>query len=91
MDLQVIDQLPARAMTVEEEDLARVFYDAVQSATNNSARSIQASGHRVGVSDLGHCSERVRRSLLGEIEPRSTTRQRSSAPPWVITSRPLSK
>jgi len=45
------------------------FYEAVQLATNQTARSIQASGHRVGVSDLGHCSERVRRHLLGEQEP----------------------
>lgn len=69
MDLQLLDQMPARLMTTEEEAMSRHFYEAVQHATNYSARSIQASGHRVGVSDLGHCSERVRRSLNGEEEP----------------------
>jgi hypothetical protein len=62
-------QQPARLMTTDEQQMAEEFYAACQSATNGSARSIQASGHRVGVSDLGHCSERVRRSLNGETEP----------------------
>ena len=69
MDLQMLDQMPARLMTVEEEAMSREFYAACQQATNTSARSIQASGHRVGISDLGHCSERVRRHLLGQTEP----------------------
>ena len=69
MDLQMLMQQPARLMTAEEEAMSQTFYEAVQAATNGSARSIQASGHRVGVSDLGHCSERVRRSLNGEQEP----------------------
>lgn len=69
MDLQLLLQQPARLMTAEEEATSRAFYEAVQTATNQTARSIQASGHRVGVSDLGHCSERVRRHLLGQEEP----------------------
>jgi hypothetical protein len=55
-------------MTADEEELSRAFYDAVQAATNNTARSLQASGHRIGVSDLGHCSEKVRRHLAGMTE-----------------------
>jgi hypothetical protein len=69
MDLQMLMQQPPRLMTTEEEATSRAFYEAVQLATNQTARSIQASGHRVGVSDLGHCSERVRRHLLGQQEP----------------------
>jgi hypothetical protein len=69
MDLQMLDQMPSRLMTADEEATSRAFYEAVQLATNQTARSIQASGHRVGVSDLGHCSERVRRHLLGQQEP----------------------
>jgi hypothetical protein len=68
-DLDLLDQMPARAMTVEEEDLARAFYAAVQHATNHSARSQQSADHRIGVSDLGFCSERVRRSIAGMAEP----------------------
>jgi len=69
MDLQMLDQMPSRPMSATELAISTQFYNAVQEATNQSARSIQASGHRVGVSDLGHCSERVRRHLLGQQEP----------------------
>jgi hypothetical protein len=65
-DMQILDQTSARAMTADEEALARSFYDAIQKTTNESARSLQAAGHRIGVSDLGFCSERVRRSLAGQ-------------------------
>jgi len=65
----MLDQMPTRPMTADEQKMSDDFYAAVQGATNTSARSIQASGHRVGVSDLGHCSERVRRHLLGQPEP----------------------
>jgi hypothetical protein len=68
-ELQMLEATPARAMTAEEEALARDFYAAIQSATNESPRSVQASAHRIGVSDLGHCSERVRRHIAGEQEP----------------------
>jgi hypothetical protein len=65
----MLDALPTRPMTADELAMSEQFYEAVQTATNQTARSIQASGHRVGVSDLGHCSERVRRHLLGQQEP----------------------
>jgi hypothetical protein len=61
-------QQPTRPMSADEEMLADIFYTAVQDATNNTARSLQASGHRIGVSDLGHCSEKVRRHLAGMAE-----------------------
>lgn len=68
-DLQMLDASPARLMTAEEDQLAREFYAAVQRATNESARSVQASAHRIGVSDLGFCSERVRRHIDGQQVP----------------------
>jgi hypothetical protein len=69
VDLALLDRVPARPMTAAEDELARSFYAAVQHATNNTARSLQSAGHRIGVSDLGFCSERVRRHILGESEP----------------------
>lgn len=69
VDLSLLEQMPARQMTVEEDRLAEEFYAAVQRATNETERSLQSSAHRVGVSDLGFCSERVRRHIAGETEP----------------------
>jgi len=69
MDLSLIEQMAPRPMTVEEDRLAEEFYTAVQRATNETERSLQSSAHRVGVSDLGFCSERVRRHIAGEAEP----------------------
>lgn len=70
-DMDVLGRVPARVMTTEEEGMAKAFYDAIQATTNSTPRSLQAAGHRIGVSDLGHCSERVRRSLLG-MKPEET-------------------
>lgn len=51
-------------MSSESELLAKRVYDAIQQASNHSARTLQGSrDFRVGVSDLGFCSERVRRVL----------------------------
>ena len=47
----------------ESELLGQQVYQAMQDASNFSARSLQSKGFRVGVSDLGFCSERVRRML----------------------------
>lgn len=68
-DLALIEQMAPRLMTDEEDRLAEEFYTAVQRATNETERSLQSSAHRVGVSDLGFCSERVRRHIAGESEP----------------------
>lgn len=45
------------------EDIAKVMYQAVQDTSNFSSRSEQARQFRVGVSDIGFCSERTRRML----------------------------
>jgi len=48
----------------ESELLGQRIYQAIQDASNFSARTLQGSQEfRVGVSDLGFCSERVRRVL----------------------------
>lgn len=52
---------------LETERLAKEIYQAVQDASNYSARSQQGREFRVGVSDLGFCSERVRRVLDKQI------------------------
>lgn len=49
--------------SAKELDLAKRFYAAIQHHTNNTTRSLQAKSFQVGVSDLGFCSERVRRML----------------------------
>lgn len=56
-------------MTVEEQELADALYGAIQAASNYSERSQQQADFRIGVSDLGFCSERVRRMLAGIPEP----------------------
>lgn len=47
-----------------EKALATEFYDAIQSWSNATERSQQQAGNVIGVSDLGHCSEKVRLMLL---------------------------
>jgi hypothetical protein len=66
VDLQLLDQTPARPMTPGEQDTAKQFYEAVQAMTRTSERSLQASARRIGVSELGFCSEKMRRVLKGE-------------------------
>lgn len=56
-------------MTPEEQDLASRFYEAVQRQSNYSERSQQSAGFRMGMSDLGWCSEAARRMLAGIPEP----------------------
>lgn len=53
-----------------EQALAEEFYDAIQEWSASTDRSKQQADFRVGVSDLGFCSEKVRRMLLRE-EPTS--------------------
>jgi len=47
----------------DEKMIAETIYQAIQDFSNYSARSLQAKEFRVGVSDLGFCSERVRRMI----------------------------
>jgi len=58
--------VPTRYMSDEEEALAASIYEAIQRASNYSDRSMQGREFKVGVSDLGFCSERVRRMLAQE-------------------------
>lgn len=53
-------------MTEEEVLIAKSVYDAIQRASNFSERSMQSKDFRVGVSDLGFCSEYTKRMLKGE-------------------------
>lgn len=53
-------------MSPEEALVAADVYDAIQRHSNTSERSQQV---QVGVSDLGFCSERVKRQIAGEVAP----------------------
>lgn len=54
-------------MNTEEQELADEIYSQIQRYTLDSPRSQQAKEFRVGVSDLGYCSERLLRMLKGEV------------------------
>lgn len=58
---------PERGMSYDEEMLADSAYAAVMSASRHSARGEQAAEFKVGISDLGYCSERTRRMLRQEV------------------------
>lgn len=60
---------PERQMSNEEQDLAAAVYQAIQNASNYSERSQQSADFRIGISDLGWCSEKVRRMVAGIPEP----------------------
>jgi hypothetical protein len=47
----------------QETKIAELFYAAIQKASTHSERGQQAQRFEVGISDLGYCSERVRRML----------------------------
>lgn len=56
-------------MNEQEKQIADAIYGAIQSASNYSERSQQSASFRIGPSDLGFCSEKVRRMLVGIPEP----------------------
>lgn len=56
-------------MSPEESDLAERIYAAIQNASNYSERSQQSEDFRIGISDIGWCSEKVKRMLAGNPEP----------------------
>lgn len=58
-------------MTPEEFAYAQIFYDAIMSHAVGTDRSVQSARFQLGVSDLGFCSERLRRAIL-HIEPEDT-------------------
>lgn len=60
----LIEPSPVQAMTVEEALLASDVYQAVQDYSRYDERGMQSKEYRVGISDLGFCSERTRRMLM---------------------------
>lgn len=54
-------------MDEREQALATSMYAAMQESMHKSDRSAQAQEFRVGVSDLGYCSERLRRFLARQV------------------------
>jgi hypothetical protein len=64
-------------MNDEEQRLADFTYQAIQRFATGTERSIQAQMFKVGISDLGHCQEYVRRSILQE--PLTDVRDYSAA------------
>ena len=56
-------------VATDEQMLAAQVYDAIQRASTYSERSQQSAGFQIGVSDLGFCSEKVRRMVAGIPEP----------------------
>ena len=50
-------------MTPDDEELAKRLYAALMDASLNSVRAKKQKGFQLGVSDLGFCSERIRRTL----------------------------
>jgi hypothetical protein len=61
--MTTVFDMPVRGMTQDEESLGASIYEAIQTASNYSARSLQSREFKVGISDLGFCSERTRRML----------------------------
>lgn len=59
-------------MNLDEHSLANFAYQAINAHSRGSERSVQAGQYRVGISDVGHCQEFVRRMILQE--PESDTR-----------------
>ena len=50
-------------MTPDDDDLAKRIYAALMDSSLNSVRAKKQQGFQLGVSDLGFCSERIRRTL----------------------------
>lgn len=66
---ELLEPGPDRIMNDEEALLAGQIYAAIQDASTFSERSQQSADFRLGISDLGFCSERVRRMIAGIPEP----------------------
>lgn len=58
-------------MSAEEADLADDAYAAVMNASRYSERALQQRNYQAGISDLGYCSERLRR-MIGQESPDDT-------------------
>lgn len=66
-----------------ESSLAEEFYEAIQDWSKSTDRSQQQAGFRIGVSDIGHCSEKVRRMLLREEGTREIDKLAAFLGTWV--------
>jgi hypothetical protein len=77
----VLEPPTERQMTEEERWLADTIYNGIQHAASHTARHEQATEFRVGVSNLGWCSEYVRRMLAGVPE----TDRTDYLVPWIGT------
>lgn len=58
---------PTGVMSEHDTALAERVYDAIQQSSLRSERGEQAAEFRVGISDLGYCSERTKRMLTQEV------------------------
>jgi hypothetical protein len=58
-------------MNDDEKQIAEALYGAIQDEAHLSERSLQAAEFKVGVSDLGFCSERTRRMLDQQVPERT--------------------
>jgi hypothetical protein len=63
----LVDEVGLDGMTATEREMADNIYSAMMLSMHESDRSQQAQEFRVGVSDLGFCSERLRRFLAREV------------------------
>lgn len=66
---QLVEPGPEHTMTDEEALLAEQVYAAIMDTATTSERSQQQADFRLGISDLGFCSEKVRRMIAGIPEP----------------------
>jgi hypothetical protein len=62
-EVEVEVEGPERDMDSDEAELAARLYGAIMDQSRYSERSMQSAGYKAGVSDLGYCSERLRRML----------------------------
>lgn len=60
-------------MNEAEQQIADALYEGIMRYSNDTDRSLQAKEFRVGVSDLGFCSERVRRMIDGQVPEETDT------------------
>lgn len=82
MTEELLEPTATRAMTEEEAALAADFYTSVQDWSNNTARTRQALDAVAGISDLGFCSERLRRTMTKQV-PTDTDSLAAFAGTWL--------